>query len=516
MAVVTGNALIDGLLRAEAYPHEVTGPELIETHISWVILTGDYAYKIKKPVDFGFLDFTSLEKRLHFCDEELRLNKSWAPELYLDVVPVTMIAGKPRMAAKGRPVEYAVRMRQFGSNLRLDHQIERGELGTEDVLALASEIAERHLAARKVEPSERLSRVTAELIIDNYDALVGDVPDRFLSAQRRWMNDRLERYGALMGARAEDGFFRECHGDLKLANLVRLPEGIRAFDCIEFNRDLRDIDVVADYAFLTMELKMHGAADLASLFLNRYLERTGDYQGACLLPIYEVYRSLVGAKIFSLKLREAGASYKSDDDRRRLQRYRALARAIAMRRRPVLIAMSGYSASGKSWLSSRLIPALRAVRLRSDLERKRLADIAPTAGSQSGVGSGLYDSDTTDTVYAQLFETAGDLLRAGVDVILDASFLSAAHRRCAREVAARAGAQFALVRAHASEQELTRRLEQRAGRASVSEADISVLRYQLKSADPLTADEAPTTISVNTENQVDLKVVLQRIRRVAI
>jgi len=496
--------LIEGLLSPFAYPHEVGEVELVETHISWVLLTGEFAYKIKKPVDFGFLDFTTLAKRRHYCEEEIRLNHSWAPALYLDLVPITAVDGNPCVAGEGTPIEYAIRMRQFGYDMRLDRQLAIGELGVDDMLELATEIATQHLKAQQVKTSERLLRVTRQQIHDNYDSLSGEVPDAFLSAQRRWMESKLDDYGSLMDERSKKGFFRECHGDLKLANIVRLPEGIRAFDCIEFNRDLREIDVVADYAFLIMDLKVRGAADLASIFLNRYLDLTGDYRGACLLPIYEVYRSLVRAKILCIKLRETGASESAESDRRAMERYCDLASALTEQQRPVLVTMTGFSGSGKSWLSRRLVPALEAIRLRSDLERKRLAKLDPTADSQSEIGSGIYDRATTDAVYDHLLETAGELLRAGLNVIVDASFLSAVHRRLARQTAEHSGANYSLVRTIASETELRKRLKHRIKHDDVSEADIAVLRHQLDSADPLAADEMEEAVTVDTEQEIDV------------
>ena len=505
--------LVEGLLSPSAYPHEVGEVELVETHISWVFLTGEYAYKIKKPVDFGFLDFTTLEKRRHYCEEEVRLNRSWAPDLYLDVVPITVVGGNPCIAGQGTPIEHAVRMRQFGYDMRLDRQLAIGELGAEDMLELATEIARQHLNAKRVKPSERLLQVTKQQIRDNYESLAGEVPDAFLSAQRRWMESKLDDYGPVIDERSKEGFFRECHGDLKLANIVRLPEGIRAFDCIEFNRDLREIDVVADYAFLTMDLKVRGATNLASVFLNRYLELTGDYRGACLLPIYEVYRSLVRAKILGIKLREVGATDSAASDRSAMKRYCALARSLTMQRRPILVAMTGYSGSGKSWLSTRLIPGLAAIRLRSDLERKRLAGLSPAADSKSGIETGIYDRGITGAVYEQLLDTAGELLRAGLNVIVDASFLSASHRRLARRTAERSGAEFALVRTVAAQAELHKRLKRRNKGANVSEADIAVLRHQLSSADPLAADELDTAITVDTEEEIDISELTSEIHR---
>jgi aminoglycoside phosphotransferase family enzyme/predicted kinase len=507
--------LIEGLLSPSAYPHEVGKVELVETHISWVFLTGKFAYKVKKPVNFGFLDFATLAKRRHFCEEEVRLNRTWAPDLYIEVVPIILVGGKPHIAGAGEPVEYTVRMRQFAYDMRLDRQLVLGELGAEDMYELATEIARQHLDARPVEDCERLLRVTQQQARDNYTALRGKVPGAFLAAQRRWMESKLEDYGPIMEERCEKGFFRECHGDLKLANIVRLAEGIRAFDCIEFNRDLREIDVVADYAFLTMDLKVRGAAHLASIFLNRYLEITGDYRGACLLPVYEVYRSLVRAKILSIKLRESRMTETAAGDRRAMKRYCALARLLTRQRRPLLVAMTGYSGSGKSWLSKRLVPGLAAIRLCSDLERKRLAQLAPTADSQSGIAGGIYDRATTDAVYEHLLRTAGELLRAGLNVIVDASFLSAARRDLVRRTTKDLGSGYVLLQTDAAETELHERLKDRTGREAVSEADIAVLHHQLENADPLAADEAGATIRVNTEEKIDIPKLNAEIYRVA-
>ena len=507
--------LIEGLLDPSAYPHEVGAVKLVETHISWVFLTGEYAYKIKKPVDFGFLDFTTLEKRRHFCQEEIRLNRPWAPGLYLDVVPITARSGKPCVGGGGEPIEWSVRMRQFAYDMRLDRQLAIGALGKEDMPELASEIARQHLNARPLEHCERLMQVARQQIRANYRALAGKVPGAFLDAQQRWMANRLDDYDSAMEARSKAGFFRECHGDLKLANIVRLPEGIRAFDRIEFNRELREIDVVADYAFLTMDLKSRGAADLASIFLNRYLELTGDYRGACLTPIYEVYRSLVRAKILGIKLRGGRESATTVSDRQAMRRYCALARALARQRRPVLVAMTGYSGSGKSWLSQRLIPELSAIRLRSDLERKRLAQLSPSADSQSGIASGIYDHATTGALYDHLLDVAGALLRARLNVIIDASFLDATHRSLAKQVAADSDAGHLLLRTSATEAELHKRLQDRATRDGVSEADIAVLRHQLESADPLSEYERATAITVNTDHDIDIARLAARIRHAA-
>lgn len=506
--------LLAGLSDPAAYPHAVRDVELIETHISWVFLTGDWVYKINKPVDLGFLDFSTLEKRHAVCENELRLNRHWAPSLYVDVVPVVNDGGRLRVAADGTPVEYALRMRQFEQAMRLDHQFETGALGDDDMLELAAHIAERHLAARRAGPAERAYREARELIIENYDALEGAVPPAFLAAQRNWMDAKLAAHEPLMRQRCADGYVRDCHGDLHLGNIVRLADGIRAYDCIAFNRKLREIDVVADYAFLAMDLRARGAARLGAVFVNRYLEVTGDYAGACLLPLYEVYRSLVRAKIHAIRQRERRVSAK-DSDQREIRHYCALARLVARRRQPLLVAMSGYSGSGKTWLSSRLIPELGAIRMRSDLERKRRAGLGPTEDSHSGVGIGLYDAATTDALYDDLLEAARRLLCAGLDVIVDAAFLRAGQRARARQAAADAGAALVLVRATADEAVLRRRLRQRgAGGADVSEADTAVLNYQLETADAPGTEDRAAMIDVDTDGPVDPVEVALAVRRI--
>ena len=508
------NRLIEGLLQPAAYAHAVGKIELIETHISWVILTGDIVYKINKPVDLGFLDFRTLAHRHHYCREELRLNRRWAPQLYIDVVPIVIRNGKPRAASRGNAVEYALRMRQFAQDMRLDHELEAGRLGNEDMLALAAEIARRHQAAEAVPQCDRLLRVTQDLIRDNYDALEGAVPAAFLSAQRQWMEERLEAYDGVMRERCAGGFFRECHGDLHLGNLVRLPGGIRAYDCIAFNRDLRQTDVIADCAFLTMDLRSRGASRLAAVFINHYLEVTGDYAGACLLPVYEVYRSLVRAKVFAIRQRERRVSAAASD-RRGIRRYSALARLLTRPRRPLLVAMTGLSASGKTRLSDALLAALPGIRLRSDLERKRAAGLDATEDSHSGIATGLYDPDTTVAVYARLLKIAGALLQSSQNVIVDAAFLDANRRNEAQRVAEAARAAFVIVRTVAPEATLRQRLLQRKTGPDESEANLAVLDYQLRTADPLTPAEHAVTVTVDTERPVDIAATLREVQRIA-
>lgn len=504
--------MIERLLSAAAYPHAVSRLELLETHISWVVLTGEFAYKIKKPVDFGFLDFRKLEDRRHYCEEELRLNRNWAPDLYLEVVPITQVGDDVRVGGEGAPVEYAVRMRQFDQSARLDHMIERGQLSDDHVLELAEEIAHRHERARRVPPAPGLQDTTERLIWENFGELQGEVPDPLLDRLRAWLQHRIDTHGALMRERIETGFFRECHGDLHLANIVRLGDSMRAFDCIEFSRELREIDVVADYAFLTMDFIARGVVEYAYVFVNRYLEMTGDYDGARLLPLYVLYRAMVRAKVAVIGSEQHAARTDRAEDQHTIDRYCALARALTSDRPPVLVLMTGVSGSGKTWLSTRLIRALPALRLRSDLERKRLFGLAETEDSRSDIGAGIYDATASREVYGRLFDTAEHLLRAGINVILDAAFLDATNRRLARQLARSCAVRCVMVHAVADEKTLAERLERRAGGRDASEADLAVLRHQLHTRDPLDAEERAMSVTVDTAGDIDAAALAARIR----
>jgi aminoglycoside phosphotransferase family enzyme/predicted kinase len=502
------SGLVAGLLRPEAYPHPVERVELIETHISWVFLTGRYAYKMKKPVDLGFLDFRSLDRRRYFCEEEVRLNRQWAPELYLDVVPVALENGAPRIGGVP-PVEYAVRMHQFDQAMRLDHLLEQDRLAARDMHDLAEEIAGRHESADRVIPASKLLLTTKRLIWENFDELIGQNSHYRTATLHHWTKESLLRHEELLKKRCADGSYRQCHGDLHLGNLVRLAGGIRAFDCIEFSEELRCIDIVADYGFLVMDLVARGRTDLAHVFLTRYLEIAGDYEGIALLPLYFVYRCLVRAKVAAIRRRGRRPGDRHTADSATLEHYMALAAAWVKRPRPVLVIMQGLSGSGKTWLSTELVAAMPAARIRSDVERKRLSMLAETADSGSGIGTGIYNPESGQVVYAHILDCARTMLVSGFDVILDAAFLGSEQRKQAKQLARTCGADFVIVRAMAPVAVLEERVRKRAAeRSDASEAGLGVLQHQIETQEPLTDREEMTAVTVHTDRTPDIATLL--------
>lgn len=510
--------LVDRLMAPEAFDHPVTTIERIETHISWVILTDTYAYKIKKPLVLDFLDFGSVERRRHFCEEELRLNRPWASDIYLAVVPITESGGQVRFGGDSEALDYAVKMRRFDTDMRLDRQLQLGRLTVDDMQALGAAIASRHLDASRVDAEyrERALHMTVQQMHDNLSALQGSLGEEDLSSLREWTQRELDMPTDSIGARFDAGFFRDCHGDLHLANLVRMPGGIRTFDCIEFNDDLRRTDVTCDVAFLVMDLVAKGRRELAAHFLNRYLERTGDYDGVAFLDLYFVYRCLVRAKVAVICSKERSLESDRASDLADADRYCRIALRQTWKPAPVLIVMRGLSGSGKTWVSGQVMAALPAIRLRSDIERKRLFGLAETADSHSDIDAGIYDTDSSRKIYQALVSKAKTLLDARHSVILDATFLLAEERDFALEMADSCGYAAVIVDVRAPQALLESRLQQRRCNASdASEATLEVLAHQRSVAEALVGPELDRTIVHDNIEGASVDQLLDRIRACA-
>jgi aminoglycoside phosphotransferase family enzyme/predicted kinase len=491
--------------------------ELIETHISWIILTGEFAYKIKKPVDLGFVDFRSLARRKYFCEEELRLNLRTAADLYLDIVPIAATAQGLRIGQQPA-IEYAVRMRQFPGDARLDRQLESGRLTVNDMLAAAQVIADFHgsLTARPLDhPADEIARIS-QFALDNFTqirvALNNDHFHPLLAQLEAWARRQIALLEPAFKHRAAGGFVREGHGDLHLANMVRLEHRIVLFDCLEFDPGLRWLDLMNDIAFLVMDLMAHRREDLAYAFLNAYLEHSGDYPGLAVLRFYLVYRCLVRAKVAALQPsgKLAGAADNADDKTRR---YLELARAlVAPSMTPRLVLMHGFSGAGKSWLSSRLMGGLGAIRVRSDLERKRLHGLAPAQDSGSGIETGLYNARATEQTYDLLARYCGTGLRAGFNMIADASFLRRRQRQRFADLAKHLQAELFILDCTAPPETLRERVQKRAADPQqVSEAGLAVLEHQLAQHDAFTHQEEQYVIRFTSEWDHDVPGLLQQL-----
>lgn len=498
--------LIEALRDPACYAHSVERIEVLETHISWVILTGTYAYKIKKPVNLGFLDFSTLEARRHFCEEELRLNRRYAPSLYEAVTAITATAARPVVGGNGPPIEYAVRMRQFAADTLAALALADGRLDVAHIDALAAQVAAFHATAAVAAQGSPFG--AAETIMasarENFVQLAPLLPQHadqaLLDQLRTWSECEYDKRQTQFAARQADGRVRECHGDLHLGNIVLLDGRLTPFDCIEFNPALRWIDVINEIAFLTMDLLDRGRADLAFRFLNAYLEETGDYAGLGLLRFYLVYRALVRAKVHGLRAAQPGAD---ESERTRLlsacRHYLQLAQRCMQDQHPAIVLMHGLSGSGKSLIAQALAENCSAIRLRSDVERKRLSGLRRNERSDSDTGSGIYTENATVTTYNHLLDLARLIARAGYAAIVDATFLKRWQRDLFRREALALGCPFLIIDAIAPERVLRMRIAGRLARGSdVSEASQEVLTQQIAQNEAFTAQELCDVVAVDT------------------
>lgn len=499
--------LVEALHNPACYNHPVERVKLVETHISWVFLAGRFAYKLKKPVNFGFLDFSTLSKRHHYCQEELRLNQRFAPQLYLDVVSIGGSPEKP-VIGSSPAIDYLVKMKRFPQQAELDLLLQQNRLTPPMIEQFADYLANLHQQAPTVNRHsyygslESIKAPTQENFAQIRPLLPDSVHQRLLTELENWSQSRFVELRNLIVRRKEQGFIRECHGDVHLANMVWINEQPLLFDCIEFNDNFRCIDIINDSAFLLMDLDDRGAESLSWYFLNRYLQQTGDYHALPLLNYYKNYRALVRTKVTCLRLNQPDLSNSERDfDNDLLQSYLNLASHYMQPRKTPLIISHGFSASGKSTFVNRLAPLCGAVSILSDIERKRIHGLETTSKSQSKADAGIYTEQATRETYNKLLELAEVILKSGFPVVIDATFLKQQHRAQMRQLAAHLNIPFIILDFPLGKEELLRRVEMRSKQTGqISEATSEILKKQLEQAHPLTASEEQSVIKVHPDS----------------
>lgn len=463
--------------------------DLIQTHISSIIIAGEVVYKLKKPVDFGFLDYSTLQRRKHFCEEEVRINGRYAPQLYLKVVPVTGSIDAPRIGGEGDAIEYAVKMRRFEQADQLDEVAMRGALSDDLCDAIADTAAGMHAGAQPAEPESDFGTPGRVLVpmMENFDLMASLHSDAALaeavSEVRAWTLAEHARLQPLLQRRKENGFIRECHGDMHLHNMALFDGRPMLFDAIEFNPYLSHIDIISDLAFLLMDLEYRGLVPQSRRILNRYLETTGDYEAVALLAFYKTYRAMVRAKVLALH----AAQQIPDEERsgviEAVKDYVALAQSYQERAAPFLAITHGFSGSGKSTFALMAVERFGAIRLRSDIERMRLF-------RQEGHETDIYTPEATEATYGRLVELAEKVIGGGYAVVADATFLKQAQRERFEHLAAQLGVRFVILDIACDDAQLRRRIRRRLEKQSdVSEADEAVLQLQKKTCEPLTPHE---------------------------
>jgi aminoglycoside phosphotransferase family enzyme/predicted kinase len=480
------NALIEALSQPAAYPHPVADVEVHQTHISIVWLAGPYAYKVKKPVEMGFLDFSTLDKRRHFCEEEVRLNRRLAPTVYLGVVPVTRNAAGVRLEGEGEVIEWAVKMERLPDHATLEQRLQRGEVTSALVISLARKIAGFHDHAESGPHIAAFGRfdVVAGNARENFDQSVSQVGSTISQAVfdrlRALTDETLIRHRSLIEARAERGLPRDTHGDLHLDHVYLFPDreppdDLVIIDCIEFNERFRFADPVADTSFLAMDLLFHGRGDLAEVFSQSYLEAAGDQEGRALLPFYTAYRAAVRGKVegFELLEKEVPAGERAAAlARARAHWLLALGQLEEPGRKPCLVLVGGLPGTGKSTLARGLAAQGNLSLIRSDVVRKDLAGLSEETPASSRFGEGIYAPAWTARAYGECLHRADALLFEGKRVVVDATFAEEEKRRAFLDAAARLCVPAILFLCRAEPQTVRLRLEHR--HCDVSDADWSV------------------------------------------
>lgn len=495
----TNKVLTDGLRRPDAYPHVVGDPvRVYQTHISLVFLAGEFAYKIKKPIKTNFLDYSTLELRKHFCQEEVRLDGRYADDLYLGVVSVNRSTEGIKIQGDGEVIEYAVKMRRFPEGAMLSRRIESGKLTTGEMDQLAETVAGIHQKASVGTEGTAVGwpdflREDVFQIINTLAVNADLEASTALGVLEDWLKDFFQRYSPSIVERVPAGFVRECHGDLHLDNVVHWRGQLVPFDGIEFNDHLRWIDVLSDAAFLAMDLVARDHVELGRWFINAYLERTGDYRSLHLLRLFLVYRSLVRALAASMRVDRA-------DERKHVE----LAFRFTLREVPQLWITHGVSGSGKSTLSGNVIQRNDAIWLRSDIERKRMFNLLPNERPSSEIADRLYNDDADERTYRRLKDLAGGVLSAGYSVIVDATFLKRANRQSFFNLAKQQDVSFAILDCNTDLQTLRQRVADRARTNNdASDADIQVLERQIANYEPLSENERDHVIQSPELKQSD-------------
>lgn len=502
MTETTLPTFIRQMLEPGFYPHPVVEPiQLIQTHVSYVLLTGEYAYKLKKPVNFGFLDFSTLEKRHHFCAEELRLNQRGAAELYLEMLPLTQAGDRFQLGGEGEPVEYVIKMRQFPQTALFTDLFDRGELTEAHLVQLAQELAKFHAKGAIDDYIRSFGKVEqVRLAIDeNYEQTqnyIGGPQTQQQFDETRSYTDRLFAEQAdLFESRIRNNWIRECHGDVHLRNICLWNDKILLFDCIEFNEPFRFVDVMFDAAYIVMDCDARDRSDLSNVFLNAYVEQTGDWEGLQILPFYLSRQSYVRAKVTSFLLDDPGVpEAEKQAASATAARYYRLAWQYTQPRQGRLFLMSGLSGAGKSTVARQLAKQTGAIHIRSDAVRKHLGGVPLYERG----GADLYTPEMTAKTYDRLIQLGTTLASQGYTVILDAKYDRQSLRSAAIAQAQAQQIPVQILYCTAPENILRDRLQQRTGDIADATADLLPQQFM----ESFTEAESTLVTSIDTTQEL--------------
>jgi len=509
--------LVKALLKPEAYPENPGKIELMQTQMSFVFLAKEFVYKVKKAVDLGFLDYTTLEKRRFFCRKEIELNRRLCPEAYLGVVPVTSDKGAIRIEGKGETIEYAVKMRRLPRQKMMNILLASDGVSVEMVAGVAQKLAAFHKkAGTNPEISafgeiKAITRNTDENFAQTEKYIGKTISKDSYRRIKDYTDSFVEKNAPLFNKRVKEGRIRDCHGDLHAAHIC-FTDDICIYDCIEFNDRFRYCDVASEMAFLAMDLDHYGRADLSRALVKAYVAGSGDKEMLKLLGFYKSYRAYVRGKVESFKLDDPYISKGEKEETQDIAAsYFDLARAYT-RAKPVLFITVGLVGTGKTTLAQALAKRLGLVIITSDITRKQLAGVPLTEHRFEGLDGGIYSAELSRKTYDKIFSGAGDILVEGGSVVLDASFIKAEERLKAKRVAEEAGADFFIIECTLDEANIKKRLERRLKEGSVSDGRWEIYRPQKEAFEAVEASPQKHAI-IDTSRPLaeNIKRILDRI-----
>lgn len=488
-AITTKN--LESLLNPSVYPVDTIRVDLIQTHVSWLFLTDTHVFKIKKPVNFGFLDFSTLDLRHFYCNEELRLNRRLCPEIYEQVIALRQTISGASFVGDGAIIDYAVMMKRLPADRMLDRLVDRGNITLDEIKTIAFKISSFHSNAMTSDHIDKFGSL--EQIRYNWQENFQQtaqfnsttLPQKISNTIRLFIDNFIESNSPLFESRVNNGFIRECDGDIHSGNICLADKSAYIFDCIEFNERFRHSDTTADIAFLLMDLDYHGRSDLADAALSAYIEASGDLDCANLITFYKIYRAFVRGKVESMQLLDSGIDLKARDEaEKRAKRYFRLAQGYCLRvtLSPTLFITCGTMGCGKSSLCQQISFELGIATYNSDVIRKQMAGIKPEASVNVSYLNGLYSKDYSYMTYRQLEQLAEVELASGRSVLIDASFGTFAERNAFAALAASHQADFVILYLHCDNKEQRLRLNKRSATGgSVSDGRTELLDNQISS-----------------------------------
>lgn len=510
--------LLENLQNPALYDHPIKYFKVIETHISWVLLTGHFAYKIKKPVNFEFLDFSTLAKRRFFCHQEVRANQALSPDIYLAAIPLTGSVEQPFFSGEGETFDYAILMREFQQDRLLTELLDQHELTSKIIDDVAILLANFHKRAA-TNPPQAFFGSPEQIhtpVVQNFTQIAPLLTDpadlAILHELATWSEQSWHQLHPTLVERKQQQFIKECHGDIHLGNITMMGDKPVIFDAIEFNDELRWTDTIADLAFLAMDLRDKNCEAYAYQLISYYLEYTGDYSGLATLPYYLCYRALVRAKVQLFHLRHAKNSQESADVMEKVRRYLALAKVFTIKTAPILFITCGLAGSGKSTVAQTLVRDRGVIRLRSDVVRKQLHDLDNLAKSNSTLNNHIYTHDATQQTYDRLGVLATQIINAGFSVVVDATFLRRSQRNHFAQLAEQLGVTLVILACAAPLKTLEARIELRqAVHRDPSEATLEVLHMQRSLQELLVPEELEMALVIDAQDESRYETLNQRV-----